>query len=180
MPAQTPDTDELVKLFFDAPDALGQLTRVGHVPAPYDKLLDHDQHMTVTVEDHHDSRVDVQVLDVSETDGVYARKILLTRQSDDQIVQFGIVRIHMNFLPEPVGALIRAQKIPLGRVLIENDVMRQVELVQLFDVSCGPELQKLFGMSNPGTTYGRTALIHVGDDPVIELLEIVAPEPMIE
>jgi hypothetical protein len=52
-------------------------------------LLAHEHHMTVTVEKFHRCLVDVRVLATNLTEKLYARKILLTRQSDSRIVQFG-------------------------------------------------------------------------------------------
>lgn len=177
MPSQTPDTELLIRLFYDSVAELADFDRVGHVQPPYQSLLDHDQHMTVTVENFHESKVDVEVLEVKDNDDQYARKILLRRQTDRAVVQFGIVRLKLNFLSSPVRELIRAKQVPLGRVLIENGVMRQVELVQLWNLQPGKELSECFGSDQP--TCGRTALIHVDNEPAVELLEIVAPVPIV-
>ena len=47
--------------------------------------------MTVTVEAHHGSLVDVKVLERKRDGDSYARKILLAKQTDGRIVQFGLV-----------------------------------------------------------------------------------------
>src|SRR5712692_4198802 len=67
------------------------------VPPPYHKLLVHEHHMTVTVEAHHGSMVDVKVLERKRDRDSYARKILLTLQRDGRIVQFGLVRIWLHY-----------------------------------------------------------------------------------
>lgn len=172
-----PDLDTLIGLFYDAPEQLGQFDEAAssELPEPYAVLLDHNEHMTVTVESFHRSRVDVQVLETNITPTHYARKILLTRQSDGGVVQFGVVRLNMGYLSEPVQREIRSQQKPLGRILIEHHVLRQVELVGLWRVTCGPDLQKYFGLNGPTATYGRTALIHCNGEPAVELLEIVTP-----
>ena len=69
---------------------------------------------------------------------------------------------------------VLARKIPLGRILILNNLFRQVELGALWRVNVGPELRLRAGL-NEASTYGRTALIHVNGAPAIELLEIVIP-----
>ena len=175
--AFTANADELLRLFFTPDTAACQLTAVTEqeLPADYRRLLVHEQHMTVTVESFHKSQVDVQVLDVHSTAEHYARKILLRRQTDQQVVQFGIVRLHRHLIPATALAEIESQRTPLGRVLIEQDVMRQVKLVGVWRVKPGPELERLFNSSS--TTFGRSAMIHVNHEPVIELLEIVAPLP---
>src|SRR5262245_39378311 len=72
------------------------------VPEPYRSLLVHEHHMTVTVEAHHGSLVDVRVLERRRNGDSYARKILLARQSDGRIVQFGLVRIHLHYCSDEV------------------------------------------------------------------------------
>ena len=174
------DPQALVGLFFDQPKQLGELARceAAQLPAPYDALLAHEHHMTVTVERHHEQTVHVDVLEVLESEGRYARKILLRRSSDNKVAQFGIVRLHLKSLPHDVQQQILSRQIPLGRVLIDHDVMRQVELVNVWRIAVGPELAEHFQVSEGTITYGRTAWIHFDDDAAVELLEIVAPVPI--
>ena len=172
-----PDLDTLIGLFYENPDELGVFAEVeaGELPQPYKELLDHNAHMTVTVEEFHGGPVDVQVLQTRQVDNRYARKILLTRQSDRRVVQFGIVRLSFDVLSDDVRREIISQQTPLGRVLIEHNVLREVELASLWRVEPGEDLRKLFGLEKMADCYGRTALIYVGGEPAVELLEIVTP-----
>jgi hypothetical protein len=146
-----------------------------HVPEPYRKLLDHHSHMTVAVESHFGSQVDVKVVRSTLDKDWYSREILLTTQSDGLVVQYGIVRLRYGVLAEPVWNEIRGGLKPLGRVLIEHDVLRQVELVGLWKVKCGRELARHFSVPQGSIAYGRTARIFCDLDPAIELLEIIRP-----
>ena len=119
--------------------------------------------------------VDVHVLDYDVTDDVYIRKILLTRHNDGRVVQYGIVRLHLRYLTHPVRAEIQSRQIPLGRVLINHNVLRRVELGQLWQVMPGADLCQHFHMEAPIFTFGRTAIIHCDDEPAVELIEIVTP-----
>lgn len=132
--------------------------------------------MTVTVERHHGQLVDVQVLRDQVSGDSYQREILLRTQSNRRVVQYGIVRLRLSMLSEQVKDQILAGDIPLGRVLIQHDVMRQVQLGVLWRVQCGPVLANYFDCPNGTISYGRTALIYLDCEPAIELLEIVAPE----
>lgn len=172
------ELDELIAIFYRDPSQLGQFVHCSseELPAAYQAMLDHEQHMTVTVERRHDSPVDVQVLESRLTDSHYMRKILLRRQSDGRVVQYGIVRLALSALEPVVRDEIMAQKIPLGRVLILHNVLRQVQLNALWRVACGPELAQLFDLEVGQITYGRTALIYCNGEPAVELLEIVTPE----
>jgi chorismate-pyruvate lyase len=172
-----PDLDELLGLFYSDPDRLGRFEEIGtgQIPEPYATLLNHHEHMTVTTESYHGCRVKVKVLATNITPTHYARKIVLLRESDDAVVLFGLVRLDMRCIDEPVRREIRSQKKPLGRILIEHNVLRQVELVSLFRVECGRDLREHLGPSAPDIVYGRTALIHCNGEPGVELLEIVTP-----
>lgn len=172
----TPDLQSLVDLFYAEPSELGEFKEqpADLLPAEYQTLLSHNAHMTVTLEDHHQSEVCVEVLECQQTNTHYSRKIVLRRVSDQLPVLFGIVRLSLNFLPEHVQQEIVAQQTPLGRVLIKNNILRNVKLLSLWEVKPGPELAELFSVidSEPSTCYGRTALIYCDGLPAVELLEI--------
>jgi hypothetical protein len=119
--------------------------------------------------------VDVDVLAEQATDRHYAREILLRRQSDQAVVQYGVMRIDLGCVNADVRREIEARREPLGRILIRHDVLRQIELLDVFRVTPGPKLRSLFGLLSPGVVFGRTALIHFEDRPAVELLEIVVP-----
>ena len=174
---KSPVLDALVDLFYESTSELGQFEEIprGAAPAPYDELLAHDKHMTVTVERFHDSPVDVRVLEVHKSRTHYSRKILLTRQSDGAVVQFGLVRLCLDFLEPDVRQEIESQDAPLGRILIEHDVMREVQLISLWKVTPAEGLRKLFGLESSDVTFGRTALIYCNGVPAVDLLEIVTP-----
>ncbi len=174
---KSPVLDALVELFYESPGQFADLEEFApaDVPEPYDGLLVHDQHMTVTVERFHGSPVDVKVLDVHKSRTHYSRKILLKRQSDGKVVQFGLVRLCLDFLEPEVRQEIESQVTPLGRVLIQHNVLREVQLISLYKVVPGEELRNLFGLDSSDATFGRTALIYCNGVPAVELLEIVAP-----
>ena len=169
---------ELISIYYRESSLLGRFEQVESqaVPSVYRKLLDHSNHMTVTVESHHADSVDVEVLRSDVVDGHYRREILLKTHVSQRVVQYGIVRLYTKYLSDKPRDEILRQRKPLGRVLIEHNVLREIELFDLLRVECGPVLSKYFGVE-PGTiTYGRTALIHCDHEPAIELLEVVRPE----
>jgi len=169
---------ELIGIYFQDHSQLGRFERVDSqlVPSVYRKLLDHINHMTVTVEAHHSDRVEVEVLRSDVVGEHYRREILLRPQTSKTVVQYGIVRLNTKYLADEPRNEILAQRKPLGRVLIEHDVLREIELFDLLRVECGPVLANHFGVSPGSVTYGRTALIHCDHEPAIELLEVVRPE----
>jgi chorismate-pyruvate lyase len=167
----------LIEVYYASPSTLGEFHRVSadDVPDPYRGLLAHRCHMTVTVEAFHGDSVDVTVLRSSYHERAYCREILLKTHCTGDVVQYGIVRLNMDLVAERPRDEILEERKPLGRVLIEHEVLREVELFDLFLVRCGPALAEFFGVEIGTLTYGRTALIYCDSEPAIELLEIVAP-----
>ena len=131
--------------------------------------------MTVTVEQFYGGPVDVKVLDVRHTADTYARKILLALQGTGQVVQFGIVRIDLSVLAPAVRDEIVSQRTPLGRVLIQHDVMRTVRPVSFFRATPSARMCEWFGLKRPEPTYGRLGVIYTDREPAIRVAEILAP-----
>ena len=171
----TPDLQTLAGLFCDKLAELGRFEEVAaeDMPAVARELLAHELHMTVTVERHHGCPVDVVVLNRLVTERHYAREILLVRQTDREIVQYGIMRVNFQYLDAATRAEIESEATPLGRILISRDILRSVQLFSLWRIVPGPRLREVLKLSGDAPLYGRTALIYTNGDPAIELLEIV-------
>src|SRR5262249_3526568 len=103
----------------------------------------------------------------------YARKIILTLRGSGKVVLFGIVRINLEYCSPPVREAILAEKTPLGRVLIEHNVLRRIEPLAYFRVDPGLRQLAWFGLDQPAPLYGRLGFIHCDEQPAVELLEIV-------
>lgn len=173
-----PDLHELLGLFPSQGDlAEYRVVPASKVPPPYHGLLVHQHHMTVTVEKFYGDMVNVAILDRRKQGYSYARKILLTLQKSGQVVQYGIMRIHLDYCSADVQKQIIAGKTPLGRILIEHNVLRRIEPTAFLHIIPGPAMVEWFGLHKPLPTYGRLAIIHCDEQPAVELLEIVAPVP---
>jgi len=158
------------------------IERAEHVPAaatpePYRSLLAHDYHMTIAMESFHKTTVDVRVLASRREEQIYCRKIILLKHGTEQVVQFGLVRFNFSYVTEEVAQAILTEKIPLGRILIEHNVLRHIDLGALLKIQPGPELCQLFHCSPTDETYGRLATIFCNHRPAVDLLEISAPLP---
>ena len=173
-----PDLRKLFDLFPPADDTPEyELVAPDEVPPPYAGLLVHEHHMTVTVEAYHGSLVEVRVLARRHEDESYARKILLALESNGLIVQFGIARVNLHYCSPEVRAEIIAAQTPLGRILIQHNVLRRIEPTAFLRVIPGSAMMGWFGLKRSQPAYGRLAYIHCNGQPAIELLEIVTPEP---
>jgi hypothetical protein len=173
-------TDELKKLTSLFPGGIELFERAEHVPAaltpePYKRLLVHEHHMTVTMEEFHHTPVLVKVLDRQHDGNIYSRKILLTRSDDGHVVQFGIVRFDLAVVLPAVRDEIVSEKTPLGRILINYNVLRHIDLGAILSITAGPGLAHLFGSRTGQATYGRLATIFCNQRPAVDLLEVAAP-----
>lgn len=172
--------DELAALVHLFPDDPPLIAYAEHVPSaltpePYKSMLVHDHHMTVTMESYHKSPVDVRIIDRALAGDVYSRKIILLKSGTEQVVQFGIVRFNFAYVTPQVRTEIERGEIPLGRVLINNNVLRHIDLGAILHIIPGPQLQSLFQCGPNDATYGRLATIFCNRKPAVDLLEITAP-----
>lgn len=172
--------DELLSLTRRFPESEALIECAEHIPSavtpePYKTMLAHDHHMTVAMETYHRCSVDVRVLD-SRRDGTdYSRKIILLKHATQTPVQFGIVHFHLEYVTSAVRDEIIAGQTPLGRILINHNVLRHIDLGAILKITAGPALASHLQMPVGGVTYGRLATIFCNQKPAVDLLEISAP-----
>ncbi len=172
--------EELNRLIGEFPEDEPLINESRHVaasqtPEPYKQMLVHEKHMTVTMESFHGCPVNVSVFDRRQSGDIYCRKIILTRSDNDVPVQFGIVRFHFEFVNDAVRDEILQEKTPLGRILINHNVLRHIDLNAIVEVQAGPGLAKYLQIPEKTSTYGRLATIFCNGQPAVDLLEISAP-----
>ena len=172
-----PDLPSLLTLFCPSEESVGVFEEVSasQLPDFYRRLLDHHDHMTVTQESVHNCRVAVEVKQRRLSRQHYERKSVLRSVQGGEVLQYCVVRLRFRYLDVTVREEIENERIPLGRILIHHNILRRVQMFALWKITTGPELCQAFGLSQPTTTYGRTALIYCNGEPAVELLEIIAP-----
>jgi chorismate-pyruvate lyase len=175
----SPTTADTLYRLFPASADRSELEPIlpAEMPEPYRQLLVHTHHMTVTVEDFYGQPVDVQVLEVAQKDDLYARKIILRLRGDRRVVQFGLVAIDLSLLAYEVRSKIIEGHTPLGRVLIENNVLRHIEPAGYFRTQPSPTMCEWLQLSEPQTLYGRLGVIHTDGRPAIHVMEVLSPCP---
>lgn len=172
------EIDSLIKLFYsDSPKKLGTFQEIESkiMPISYRKLLDHNSHMTVIIEEHHKSPATLVVLDTLKTTNHYSRKILQKKEPDGLPVLFAIAHINFKVLDENVKNKIQEEKIALGHILLKSNLRISLQRISLFKIIPSKDLIKFFKINNLKNTfcYGRTAVISCDDVPTVELLEII-------
>ena len=171
------ELNALVGLFGDGERLLRSAEHVSGAltPEPYKRMLVHDQHMTVTMEEYYGSPVEVRIIEQVDSEGLYCRKIVLLKAGTSQVVQFGIVRFNFHYVTPEVRDEIVSGETPLGRVLIDHNVLRHIDLGAVLRITAGDELAELLQMDSVTVTYGRLATIFCNQHPAVDLLEIPAP-----
>jgi hypothetical protein len=170
--------DDLYALFDERPPPALHVT-AERMPEPYRRLLAHQSHMTVTLESFHRTRVVLEVLAERHRGPLYARKILLRHGESGAVVQFGIMQFDLGCASPALRAEILELAKPLGRILAEHGVMTRIGTHGLLALEPDEELRRSFSLPPewPGPVYGRLATIFWDDRPVVDLLEVVRPEP---
>ena len=172
--------DELRSLTDLFPSSESLFLNAEHIPSaitpePYKTMLVHDHHMTVEMEKYHASPADVRVLAKNLVGDVYAREIVLLKHGTDSVVQYGIVRFNLSYVTPQVRDEILAEQTPLGRILINHNVLRHIDLGAILEVTAGPRLAANLKMPVGAITYGRMATIFCNRRPAVDLLEVSAP-----
>lgn len=172
--------DELLSLTNLFPSSEALFLKAEHIPSavtpePYKTMLVHDHHMTVAMETYHQSPVEVRVLNRKHDSDVYCREILLLKQGTESVVQYGLVRFNLNYVTDDVRREIVAEQTPLGRILINHNVLRHIDLGAILEITAGPRLARHFKMPTGGVTYGRLATIFCNRQPAVDLLEVSSP-----
>jgi chorismate-pyruvate lyase len=164
----------LVELFFPAVSSLGQFTEANAegVPDFARRLLAHNSHMTAVLEAAHQSPMTVEVLGVAAEGDHYWRQIILRRSTDQRTVQFAIIRLDFQYIDPTVRREIEQQGAPLGKILIDHNVLRNVVMLSLWRIEPTDVLRERLELPSLATLYGRTAIIQCNGAPAIELLEI--------
>jgi chorismate-pyruvate lyase len=147
--------------------------RPAELPPMSRRLLVHEDHMTVRLEQVYGCPVSLHVLQVLQEGDEYARRILLRRSDTQRVVEFGIVRVRMGSMPPAVRDEIVARQTPLGDVLIRHGVLRRIEVLAYYHFASESPTAAYFETPPPTGVYGRVGVIHCNGDPAIELLEVV-------
>jgi hypothetical protein len=149
------------------------------MPQPARQLLVHQKHMTKVLTGFYGRPMDLHVLDRHYDGGdLYHRKIMLTVQETDRIVEYGVVRLDFRCMSPVVKRAILEEHAPLGSILINHNVLRRVQPRWYLELPHGGGLLKWFGCPTAGPLYGRIGTIYCDGEPAIELLEVVTGIPV--
>ncbi len=166
---------ELFRLFGEDPPSHREVD-ARDVPEPQRSLLHHERHMTVALERFHSTKVELVVLAEVHSEPFYARRILLLDEAG-KTVQFGIMRFDLRRVSHTVRHLILEGMQPLGRILIEHQVLRRISTHGLLRIDPTDALRTHIShgsdQEEPQQLFGRLATIVCNESPAVDLLEVV-------
>lgn len=144
------------------------------MPERFQELLVHQDHMTVRLEEHYGRKVALRVLEEHAMGDIYRRRIALLIDGTEDVVEFGVVRIDLQHLPDEARAEVLQRSRPLGDILIRHNLLRRIEPRWYLRIPLTCPQLTCFGANVSGDAYGRVGTIYCNGEPAIELLEVVA------
>lgn len=146
------------------------------VPEPYRSLLVHQNDMTPTLEDFHQSEIHLEILRSEPRGDFYVREVVLRLDRDQTPVEFGANKISLSLYPPAVRQLILQEHLPLGHLLKLYHVPHRTQAKAFLRLESDAFIGRAFGLKQPCTLYGRRATIwDPAARPLSEIVEILPP-----
>ena len=146
------------------------------MPEPYRQLLVHEGDMTPTLEAFYHSTIHLDVLHREQRGDFYFREVLLLADSANQKVEFGAIKIWLNFFPAAARQEILRERLPLGTILARYNLSHLSRPKAFLKVTSDPFINGILGLEGAQTLYGRrNTLSSVGQHSFAEIVEILPP-----
>jgi hypothetical protein len=146
------------------------------MPQPYRRLLVHTSDMTSTLTDYYGEPIALTVLDRVVRSGWLARRSLLEVTRTGQPIEFGVIRIHLDILDEPVRSQVLEGHVPLGGLLNDHAIGYRSCPGGFLRVHSSGAIQRAFGLDRPARLYGRcNCLSDLAGRTIAEVVEILPP-----
>jgi chorismate-pyruvate lyase len=155
-----------------APPIVKRISR-DRVPAPYDRLLVHEDDMTQTLERHCGARIAVRVLHATLKGRSYFRRVLLVEEPSARPLAMAAVRIRLDAIGAANRAKILRQREPIGRILRDGGIDFLSRPTAFFEAKPNAEMMALFWMAEPRTLYGRRTHVTLGGARIGDIVEIL-------
>ena len=156
------------KVRFDA-----QVIAAEEMPDPFRTLLVHEKHMTLTLTAHYGAFLELHVKEMHYEENLYSRKIQLSIPRNDALVEYGLVRLDLRYIPEPVWKEIFQQRTPLGEILLRHNILQRVQPRWYFRLNPGCSILQWLKADLPEPVFGRLGTIFCNGQPAVEVMEVV-------
>jgi chorismate-pyruvate lyase len=145
-------------------------------PQPYRKLLAHSLDMTPTLENFYGGQVALQVISREVEPHTYSREVVLTLGSDEQPIEYGVIRIRLDRFKDRARARVLAEEAPLGNILQAEGIAHSSSPRAFFKVESDGHITNLLRLNGPCPLYGRRNVLLDGARHLLaEVIEILAP-----
>jgi chorismate-pyruvate lyase len=140
-------------------------------------LLVHTGDMTSRLEELHQSRIALEVLQAGAGDGgAYYREVLLKNASTGCPAEYGAIEIFLEAFEPFLRAQILEGKIPLGGLLNSNGVRYRSEPQAYFRVCEGAGMHALLGAVAASELYGRCNILRAETGALLaRIVEVLPP-----
>jgi hypothetical protein len=144
------------------------------VPEPGKAFLVHNNEVTPMLETLHKSRIHLEVIKRDHRGSFYLREVVLRLDHDEKPVEFVANKIFLGQFPEESQELILAEQLPLGVIIKDAGIRHRVEVKAYFRVEPDAVICEALELEQPGTLYGRKAIISdLQGRPLSEKVEIL-------
>lgn len=156
------------KLRFDA-----EVIPAEQIPEPYHTLLVHEKHMTLTLTAHYRAFLELHVKEMHYEGSLYSRKITLTVPQVKSVIEYGLIRLDLRYVPEPVKQEIFQQRTPMGELLLRHNILQHVQPKWFLKLPPDCSILRWMGAKVDHPLFGRLGTIYCNGEPAVEVMEIV-------
>lgn len=144
------------------------------MPEPYHSLLVHNRDMTGTLEAFYGAALKLRVLYAKQVGEQYLRRVLLETKTDETVVEYGGICIHLDTFDEAAKERILRGQEPLGGILTSANIPFTSAPDRFLAIDADEELCQLLGVSHAARLYGRTNVLRRPDGRALaEIVEIL-------
>jgi chorismate-pyruvate lyase len=153
------------------------LLRKDEIPEPYRGLLVHTRDMTPTLEGFYRQPMRLTVLSRERQNGVYLREVILKRAAEAPPVEYGVIRICLDHLPEAARQKVLEEERPLGNILQTEAIPHTSRPEAFFRTEADAHMSAVLCLRRPCVLYGRSNILLDDAGRVLaEVLEVLAPD----
>ena len=147
------------------------------VPAPYRVLLVHEGDMTLRLQRFHNQAIGLRVLEHHSTLQALTRTVVLIREGDGRVVEFGSIRIVFAPFPPEAQQEIALCRRPLGTILRGLHLGHFSKPLAFIRVWSDAHVGQLLGVPAGVPLYGRcNELFDRFRQRLAQVVEILPPE----
>lgn len=125
------------------------------MPEPHRTLLVHEHDMTPTLEQHHGSRIHLQVLRSERQGNQYHREVVLRLDGSNKPVEFGANRVALDLYPTEAQHLILKEYVPLGSILARFNLVHTCHPSAYLRITADALISRELHVTVGSTLYGR-------------------------